>query len=486
VRGATVKPSVFQVLSPEELAKIHERSLSLLARVGVRVPHPEILGILASTAGIRVEEGAQTVRFSPEIVEASIRGAAKSFSLFGRDATVRINFGCGERIYLSSPGQYAWVDEDGEQRRSPRLSDARDAIKLGDALENIRWVGAMAAAVDIPAEVRDIYLTKELLRGTRKPAWAWVGNGNTARHILKLYEIVLGGSRQLREHPPLLCFVEPISPLGYSRDGLDILLQYSRYGLPVCSGPMATAGSTAPVTLAGTLVQENAEILSTLVIAQRLSPGSPFCYGGIPHTMDPRTVEISFASPEFLLMAVCTAQLARHYGFPVYINTGMSDSKLCDAQSGLERGITMALGVMTGADTFGHLGICGFDQAASLNQLVIDDETIAYIERFLRGFTVDEDTLAAEVIERVGVGGNYLADEHTIRHLRAEIWVPRLLNKDSWERWWSSGHRSLAEVASERKRQLLSTHQQAPLEPGLAKEIDELVERATEELVTGR
>jgi trimethylamine--corrinoid protein Co-methyltransferase len=474
---------VMSILSENDLKRIHEQSLFVLEKVGVRVPHERIFQLLASTNGVEAQPSSQTVRFSTQIVEDSIRRAERTFYLYGRDTQIKVGFGCGERIYLSSPGQYAWVAEDGEQRRPPTLADARNAIKLGDALEHIRWVGAMAAAKDVPAEVRDIHLTRELVKGTRKPAWAWVANGKTAEVILKIYELVLGGAKQLGRFPPLLCFVEPISPLSYSRDGLDILYKYCQYGLPVCSGPMVTAGSTGPATLAGTLVQENAEILSTLVISQQLSPGSAFCYGGIPHTMDPRTVEISFASPEFLLLACSTAQLARHYGFPVYINTGMSDSKLCDAQSGLEKGITLAIGVLTGADTFGHLGICGFDQAASLNQLVIDNEMIAYLERFLRGYRLDEDTLAAEVIARVGAGGNFLSDTHTIRHLRNEIWVPQLLDKNNWEKWWSSGHKPLAQAAGERKEHLLSTHEQAPMESGLATEIDRLVERASEQLL---
>ena len=123
-------------------------------------------------------------------------------------------------------------------------------------------------------------------------------------------------------------------------------------------------------------------------------------------------------------MAVAATQIAKHYGLPVYINVGMGDSKCIDAQSGLERGMTLLMGALAGADTFGHMGICGADQGASLEQLVIDNEMAAYVKRILRGFEVNEDTLAVEVIKRVGIGQNFLADHHTVDHFRQEIWFP--------------------------------------------------------------
>ena len=473
---------VLKIVAEEGLKLIHRNSLRVLETVGVQVPHPMILDVLASK-GASVEKSTQVVKFPSELVEKCIESGGKKYTLYGRDLSDKVRFGYGEKVFLSSPGQYSWVDKDGQPRRPPTLKNAREAIKLGDALENINWVGAMAMANDVPTPIRDIILTVELIKGTRKPGWVWIANGKTAKYILEIYKVLRGGAEKLSAFPPLQVFVEPISPLRFSRDSLDILVEFSRFQLPVCSGPMATAGSTGPVTLAGNLVQENAEILATLVISQNLSPGSSFCYGGIPHSMDPRTVGISFASPELLLMGIAMSQMAHFYGFPVYINTGMTDSKLCDVQSGLEKGMTLLLGILSGADTFGHLGICGADQAASLHQLVVDNEIISYIKRLLKGFCVDEDTLALEVIKRIGIGGNFLTDEHTLTYLREEIWVPQLLNRDNWDQWWSLGHKSLSEVAWEKKNYLLSTHEQPSLDSDLEKEIDFIVKTARRELL---
>jgi trimethylamine--corrinoid protein Co-methyltransferase len=209
------------------------------------------------------------------------------------------------------------------------------------------------------------------------------------------------------------------------KDGLDILREFARAGQPVSIGPMAMTSGTAPGTLAGTLAQENAEILAGVVITQLLAPGTAITYGGIPHIMDPRTAICSFGSPEQGIMAVAMVQIARSYGFPVYVNVGLTDAKLPDAQAGVEKAASLLLDVLAGAETFGHGGICGTDHAGSLMWLAFDDEVMNYITRITRGIEVDGEHLATDVIHSVGPGGNFLSEEHTVRHFRDEIWLPR-------------------------------------------------------------
>ena len=163
---------------------------------------------------------------------------------------------------------------------------------------------------------------------------------------------------------------------------------------------MAQTGATAVGTLAGTMAQENAEILAGICIVQLIQPGTPVCYGGIPHAFDMRTTQLIFGGPEQALMAVGMTQMGKFYGLPVYINVGLTDSKLPDAQAGLEAGITLACGAMAGADIFGHLGICGVDQATSLPMLVMQHEIIGYVERLLRGVEVNDEKLGLDVIEQ--------------------------------------------------------------------------------------
>ncbi|MHC4326020.1 MAG: trimethylamine methyltransferase family protein, partial [Planctomycetota bacterium] len=374
-------------------------------------------------------------------------------------------------------------DTDSGLRRPATIADMNEAIKLGDALSNITVVGSMAQPHEVSEAWRDVYLTGELVKGTGKPTRCWVRNEKTAKYILELYRAIAGGDKALRDRPMVEAFLEPISPLRLPKDGLDIVREFARAGQPVSIGPMAMTSGTAPATLAATLEQENAEILAGVVITQLFSPGTPITYGGIPHIMDPRTSICSFGSPEQGLMAVAMVQMAKHYGFPVYVNVCLTDAKIPDAQAGAEKGTSLLMAALAGADTFGHCGICGTDHAGSLVWLALDNEIMEYVRRIARGFEVDAGKVAAEVVNKVGPGGNFLAEEHTVEHFRRELWLAGpAWTRQSWDGWAQGGKLSMADRLREQVKQILSSHEPEPLEDGLAKEVDEIVKAAGREL----
>lgn len=472
------------VLNEAEILAIHDASLAILRDVGVQIPNSEVLRVLAE-AGASVDFSQQVATIPEGMIAEALDRADKQFILYGRDRTKAARFGYGDFVLVSSPGQFSWVEEDGGPRRDPTSDDARRGILVGDALEHIAIVGALGLALDIPTSIRDVWMAAELVKGTSKPTHVWVANGTTLRYILEIYEAVMGGAEAHRQYPMIAGFVEPISPLRFAETGLEILVTCARYGLPLFFAPMVQAAATGPATLAGTLALENAEILAGIVIAQLFGPGCAVCYGGIPHIMDLRTMQISFGSPEQGLMAVAMAQVAQHYGLPCYVNVGLSDSKQVDAQSGLERGMTLLIAALAGADTFGHAGIAGADQAASLEQLIVDDAMAAYVKRILRGFAVNEETIALEVIKRVGIGGNFLADRHTVTHFRRELWSPDLFDRRDWQSWWEAGAKTMVQRAREKKQRILSQHSPEPIDPALAREIDGIVAAARRELISG-
>jgi len=331
---------------------------------------------------------------------------------------------------------------------------------------------------ELPPEVGGPAVAAELLRNTTKPFGLWFHNRTAARFIVEILIAAAGSEQEAARYPLTYPFLEPISPLRFPRDGVDALFETARLRLPVPVGPMAQTGISAPGTLAGTLAQENAEILAGLCITQLICPGVPVCYGGIPHAFDMRTTQMIFAGPEQALMAVAMTQMGKRYGLPVYINVGLTDSKVPDAQAGLEAGITLTLGALAGADIFGHLGISGVDQASSLDMLLMQHEIIGYLERFLGGIRFDEDTLALDVIERVGPGGSFLDQEHTARHFRGELWFPRLLDRQFYDAWRSGGALTMADRCRAEKQRLLAEHQVEPLPDGLEREIAGILQTA--------
>jgi len=413
----------------------------------------------------------------------SVEKAGKQYILHGRDRDKTARFGHGDFVMMSSPGQYSWIDLDTGQRREATLGDARHAMALGDVLENITIVGSMAQPKEVSESYRDVFMTGELLKATTKPTRCWVKNGASAKYVLELYRTVAGGASALREYPMVDTLLEPISPLQLPGDGLDIVTEFANAGQPVSVGPMAMASGTSPATLAGTLAQENAEILAGVVMTQLLAPGTPMTYGGIPHIMDPRTSICSFGSPEQGLMGAAMAQMAQSYGFPVYINVGLTDAKIPDAQAGMEKAATLLLGAQAGADTFGHCGICGTDHAGSLLWLFMDNELGHYVKRILRGFDVTQETLAEDVIQAVGPGGNFLAETHTVKHFREELWLSGpAWTRQSWDGWQQQGSQSFADRGIEQIKTILAEDEPDPMDPALAREIDRIVDCAKNEL----
>jgi trimethylamine--corrinoid protein Co-methyltransferase len=476
------KIAALQMLAEHEIKAIKDASLAILRDTGVMVHHDEMLRLLGE-AGAKVDAGHRIARLSEKLVMDCVSRAGRQYVLYGRDKNRTARFGYGDLVLMSSPGQYAWIDLQTGRRRPATMQDTHDAIRLGGALENITIVGAMAQPDTIPETYRDVVLTAELVKGTGKPTRCWVRNGDTARYILEIYRTIAGGDAALRAHPMVEAFLEPISPLQLPRDGLDIVKEFARAGQPVSIGPMAMTSGTAPGTLAGTLAQENAEILAGLVSTQLLAPGTPIMYGGIPHIMDPRTGICSFGAPEQGIMATAMVQIARSYGFPVYVNVGLTDAKLPDAQAGMEKAATLLLGVLAEADTFGHCGICGTDHAGSLLWLAFDDELMSYIKRIARGFTVDDEHLATGVIHSVGPAGNFLAEEHTVRHFREELWLPRpIWTRQPYDLWQNEGATSFADRLRTRVTDILATHQPQPLDESLSREIDRIVASAEREL----
>jgi trimethylamine--corrinoid protein Co-methyltransferase len=469
-------------LSAPQLQAIHDASLQVLRDTGVMVHHPEILKLLGG-AGARVEAARPVAHLPESLVMDCLQKAGRKFILHGRDFGTVARFGHGDLVQLSSPGQHRWVDLETDRLRPPTLSDARDAIRLGDALANITFVGAIAQPVEVSERYREVVLTAELVKGTTKPTMAWTQNGRTAKYVLEIYRALAGGEKALRERPMTEAFLEPISPLQLPKDGLDMLREFVAAGQPVSVGPMSMVSGTGPATLAGTLAQENAEILAGIVVTQLLGPGTPMKYGGIPHILDPRTSVCSFGSPEQGVMAVAMVQMARFYGLPAYVNAGLTDAKVLDVQAGMEKAATMLAAALAGADMFGHAGICGTDHAGSLLWLMADHEAMAYVKRMVRGCEVNADTLAADVIHSVGPAGSYLSEEHTVRHFRRELWLPGAAwTRQGYGEWEQSGRSTMADRMAREVKRLLASHQVAPLDDALAREVDRIVACARKDL----
>lgn len=470
-----------QALDRHQIGRIQAASLQILERIGVEVPHPDLLGRFAD-AGAAVDYGRQRVRIPAGLVERALGQAGKTFTLYGRDVTRTARFGQGVRNYNSIAGEASWVDWNGGPRRFATLDDVANAARFGDALEHLTIVGAMADPHELPIASRCVEVMAALLRHTTKPITFWYHDRASARYLNEIMVAVRGDAARAAQYPLCYPFLEPISPLRFPFHGVDLLYETARLNLPVPIGPMAQMGLSAPMSLAGTMAVENAEILAGICITQLIRPGLPVCYGGICHAFDMRTTQLIFAGPEQAIFGVALTQMGKSYGLPVYINVGLTDSKRPDAQAGLEAGITLALGAAAGADIFGHMGICGVDQATSLDMLVLQHEIIAYVESAMRDLAFTDEELGLDDLEHIGPGGTFIDREHTVRHLRRQLWFPALLDREFYQAWQDAGAAATEERCRRRKEHILANHRPEPLPPDLDRAISAVVDAARRDL----
>ncbi len=473
---------ISKVLTEEQILKIHEASLSILERVGVSVPHKEVLKMFADS-GAKVDMDTQRVRIGSDLVKSSLEKAGKQFTVYGRDISKKARFGCGERNYNSTAGQASWVESPGAKRRYTTLQDVKTACKMADALDSITIAGAMSDPHELPVEYRCVEVMAEMLRNTTKPVAFWFHDRASAKYIVEMMIALRGDLDSAARYPLSYPLLEPISPLRFPFNGIDLLFATASLNLPVHIGPMAQLGLSAPGTLAATMALENAEILAGICITQLIRPGMGVCYGGICHAFDMATTQLIFSGPEQAIFGVAMTQMGKHYGLPVYINSGLTDAKIPDAQAGLEAGVTLMLAAAAGADIFGHMGISGVDQASSLDILVMQNEIISYIESVMRQIDFDDDMFGLDIIEQVGPGGTFIDRIHTAEHFRKELWFPRLLDRNYYQAWLDSGAESMEDRCRAMKDQILKTHQPEPLNHHDSRIIDEIVTAARAELI---
>jgi trimethylamine---corrinoid protein Co-methyltransferase len=465
----------YKILKNYELDIINEYSFKILKEIGVKVPHDKILDIINSN-GAKVDKKNFIVKLDEEIVNRAINIASKKHILYGRDKNKKAEFGYGMYNFQGSAGQYQILDYKANKRRSPVLSDLIEAIKIGDGLENINIVGALVIPMDVAVKVVDIVIFYLLLTMTTKPFYGWVFSGENAKKIIKMMEIVAGGKEKLKQYPFFEILIEPISPLTFRKESLDILLEFANADLPVCITPMVQIGATGPCSLIGTIAQENAEILAGITIAQMIKPGLPVTYGGVPHFFALKAQMISFGSPEQGVMGAAMTQLGKYYGFPVRTNTSLSDSKCIDAQYGIEASGTLSLAMLSGSDINGELGIIGADNAVSLTQLIIDNELASYHTKISEGLKINEIEEAYIGIFNQGIGGNFFMDDLTLKNYKKSFWYPELFDRLPWDAWIKERKRSVLEKARVKQKRLLKQYKKFSLNKETIEELNSYME----------
>ncbi len=470
--------SPLRILSEDQIQSIHQTALGLLEEIGVLVKEPRARRYFKQ-AGAVVDEDNMRVRIQPDIVAEAIKQAPSRFTLHARkpDNTVEVDY---RRLHIEPMiGRLNILDLDTGERRRTSITDVANLVRVADAMENYHLLhsGAIMPSIEgvsLHAAHVNGYLTS--VRNTGKVVKASSRGRETAEDCIRMAAVVAGGEEALRQRPNVFTTVNPVAPLQHDQGLTEGLIEYASYGLPIDVTSEPQAGATAPVTLAGLLAQQTADVLSGITLAQLVNPGTPVWYGTCGAIMDMKLGAIALGAVEAGLINAASAQLAAHYNIPCRGTGGATESKLLDIQAGYEKAITLLMAALGGINCIFYPGVLEHALTISLESLVIDNEICGMALRALRGIEVNADTLAVPVIEAVGPGGNFLGQRHTLNFLQQEQFMPSLSNRQTREDWLSrAGGKSGWERAKDEVRRILAEHEPPPLDASVEAELERIV-----------
>jgi trimethylamine---corrinoid protein Co-methyltransferase len=434
-----------RVLADDDVRRIHEAALDVLASTGVMFHDHRALDVLEEH-GATVDRENTVALIPASAVEEALATLPSCFTLGGRTAACDLPVD-GEHAYLTSDGCATTVrDADGTVRPSTK-QDVYEAARVVDGLPNLSATSALVSAQDMPEESRVLHEFDACTRASAKHSIVVsIKDATEARPLIRMAEAVAGGAAELSARPTFSVILCTVSPLHQERFGMELAFELAEAGIPLMLYPMPILGATAPVTPAGTAVVGATEILAAVTAIQLACPGAKLIHAGGPTALYMRTGAYFANVPEALLLRAAQAQMARFWGLPAGLGWGGTKAKQPEAQSAYENTLGMVLELSAGADFLFGAGLLDSVQQMSLEELVIADEVFGMVTRLLRGVTVERETLATDLIKRMAFRGDYLFDRHTRAHVR-ELWQARLGETGTYESWTGAGSPRLEDKA---------------------------------------
>lgn len=460
------------LFSEDQISELHLATVEVLKRTGVEVFNEEALSLLRdNSCSIK----GNRVRIPSSLVEESLQAAPKRVSLSTRDGKNFLQLE-DDKFYFGTGSDCPHILDSftGKRRKFLKKDGERGAL-ICDYLPNIDFVMSMGLVSDVLPSISDRHQFAAMLTNTNKSIVFTCHDKEGLSDILDMCIAVRGSLKEFRKSPFIALYTEPITPLKHPNSSLEKLLFAAEKGIPLIYTPAPMAGATAPVTLAGTIVTGNAELLSGLIITQLKNKGAPFIYGGVFTIMDMSTSIFSYAAPEFYLLNMALADMAHYYKLPVFSTAGCSDAKTLDQQAGIEAGISCLISALSGANLIHDVGYLNYGLTASYEMLVMSDEIISMVKRIMKGIKIDKENLALNIINQIGPGGNFLTTEHTLNHFREELWSPTLLNRKTYQDWEKEGKKTLADRCNEKVKHILKNHSVEPLESAVQQEIERIL-----------
>jgi len=461
------------VLKPQDVDRIHLATLHIIENVGVRFPSQRALDIWEAN-GAQVDRNSMIVRAKPELIDAALKNAPPVYTLAARDPAQDLPLD-GNHVFLGTDGCGVEVlDLFSGEKRTSRLQDVAEIARIADDLEEIAFHWVAVSAQDKPAVTRGLHEVKAVWENSTKHVQTEsVYNEAEARIVIEMAAAVAGGKDALRQRPVLSLMQCTAPPLGHDGGSLDTALLAAEAGIPTGFMTMSACLTTGPATMAGTLAVGNAEVISATAMLQLAFPGAPVFYAAAQSASDLRSGAYTGGGPEDFLFGAATNVLADHYKIPLSMGSFATGAKEPNWQAGIENSLSTLMACVAMSDMLLGVGLLHGSRIWSYEQMLMDCEIYAIVHKMMEGLVVDDETLALDTIKAVGPGGNFLAQKHTLKHMR-EVFLPQFMDRRPYSAW-EQKRDGAREWASAKARGILEKHQPEPLDAGLSDELQKMI-----------
>ncbi len=461
-----------EILSEDQVYAIHSASLEILERTGMNVHNEEALKIFGE-GGAHIER--DRVKIPPVMVEQALKSAPSRILVterYGKGQVLLernvVNYGLGTDV----PNH---IDPYTHEIRPTVINDIENTGKVVQKCDNVDFTSNSGLASDIPPEMQDLYHYKAGSIYCDKPFFTTAANGENMKALIDMATVFAGSYENLRMSPSLIVYGEPVSPLALGKEAAEVLLVCAEYRIPIVFPPVVQTGATGPMTLAGGIAQGNAETLASLVLHQLKSPGAPFIWGPFVSHMDMKTTICTYGGPVFIKAQAVLGQISRFYNIPTFRFACCTDATAVDVQCGIEMLWSILINALAGLNLCHDIGYLNSGLLFSLESLLLADELISAVNHFMDGIELSEETLATDLINKVGPEGNFLMEEHTLRFLKQEGWYPRFLNRKNYEAWKAAGCKTVNQRLEEKVHQIIEADVTAQISKDEMNELDRII-----------
>lgn len=473
-----------ELATENELDQIIEGTLKVLEEVGVEIQQEDALQLLID-AGCTAD--GTHVKIPRELVLKSIDQAPSVVDVYDRNGDLAMKLGERNSYFGPGPTCPSFNDLRTGEHRPSRKQDAADTARVADALPSLDFVMSLVMIADQTPSLADVHEVHAMIPNTTKPICTWAFDVDNVQAIIDMAAAVRGGYDELAEKPYVMVYCEPTTPLVHTKEPLEILMRCAKYGVPCVYTPGMIVGATAPMTMPAAMTVGLAESLTGVVIGQLINPGAPFICAGTAGFMNMKSMNHTYGCAEFSLHNGISAEVVHKLGLPAWNAAGVTDSKAIDGQAAIEGCFQVFMSLGAGGNLIHDVGFSDNGMTGSIEHMVICEDIIEMARRIYAGmdFSDPEEAFAFDVIKKVGPGGSFLIEDHTLEHYD-EFCYPDLIDTDNYAKWHDGGALTITDRARNKAIKILEEHVPEPLDDAKQAQIDEIVAAAEERVANNK